>query len=105
MTDAFRGAGSVLPPSLSRDVDPRPIADVLAALVAAGFTIDERRVSRDGAPVARIATKLTAVRPEQLGLDVFEGYDALPIARALTALYGPLEISSRFTPPSIVNPQ
>ena len=105
MTEAFRGAGSVLPPSLSREVDAKPLAEVLATLAAAGFTHEKRVISRDGAPVARIATKLATVRPEQLALDVFEGYDARPLARALTGLFGPLEISSRFTPPSIIDPQ
>ncbi len=105
LTDAFRGAGSVLPPSLSRDVDAAPLADILAALAAAGFTHDQRVISRDGVPVARIAAKLATARPEQLALDVFEGYDALPLARALTGIFGPLEISSRYTPATIVDPQ
>ena len=102
--DAFRSAGSVLPPSLSREVDPRPVAEVLAAITAAGFTLDKRAILEGGKPVARIATRLATVRPEQLGLDVFDGYDATPLTRALTALYGPLEVSSRFTPPTIVDP-
>ena len=77
---------------------------MLAAITAAGFTLDKRAILEGGKPVARIATRLATVRPEQLGLDVFDGYDATPLTRALTALYGPLEVSSRFTPPTIVDP-
>lgn len=103
LTDAFRAAASTLPPSLSRDVEAKPLAEIVSALTAAGFSHAGGIVSHDGVPVARIKAK-NAVRPEQLALDVFEGYDATPLAQALTTIYGPLELSSRFTPAIIVNP-
>lgn len=104
---SYREQAAMLPPSLSREADARPVASLIGEFARSGLTATLRGRSADvlqrGKKVATLRTRVPASsKPEDFSIEVDLSADMRAIAEVFARTYGPIEYKGTNQAPEIV---